>query len=92
MIDESTVKLEARLTVIEVAIFELFSSFYNDLSAAQIHRRHDALLESMRHRTINGADPAVSDILTSETEYALREFLTDLENYLEKPRSLPPTE
>ena len=92
MIDERTVKLEARLSVIEVAIFELFSSFYNQLPAAQIHRRHDALLESMRRRTVHGADPAMSDILTSETEYALREFLSDLESYVGKPRSSSPAE
>jgi hypothetical protein len=89
MIDERTVKLEARLSVIEVAIFELFSTFYNHLPAAQIHGRHDALLASMRRRAVHGADPAVSDLLTAEIEDALREFLADLEAYVGKPRSAP---
>lgn len=87
MVDEKTVKLEARLCVIEVAICELFSFFYQHIPAGEIHKRHDALIASMRRRAFDGIDPALSDLLTAETENALREFLTDLESYVGKPRS-----
>jgi hypothetical protein len=86
MINEKALKLEARLSAIEFAICELFSAFYQNVPAKQIHERHDALLRMLQKRGVAGADPAVSDLLSAEAENALRELIGLIELHVQKPR------
>jgi hypothetical protein len=87
MIDEKTIKLEARLCAIEFAISELFSFVYADVPAKAIHDRHDDWIAWLKRRGVPGLDdPALSDLFSGEAETALRELLTQIEFHVRKPR------
>jgi hypothetical protein len=86
MIDEESIRLQARLVAIEYAICDLFSSVYRRVDPAAVHRRHDQLVEFFRTRTVSGCDPASSDLIAGEAELALRELLTLIELHAQMPR------
>jgi hypothetical protein len=88
--NEEAVKLQARIIAIEYAICDLFSSVYKDIDSAEIHRRHDQLVEYFRTRTALGRNPASSDRpIAEEAEFALRELLTLIELHMRMPRPKP---
>ena len=87
MIDENALKLEARLCAIEFAICDLFSVFNLNMSAKQIHQRHDQLLKRFQERGVTGVDPVMSDLIAGDAENALRELLGLIELHSQKPRS-----
>jgi hypothetical protein len=79
--NEAEIKLEVRLGAIEHMLGNLYVNFYKAfrLPEAQIEKAHEKLLESTRTETLNGSDPALSDLGAGEYHEAVERLVKMIE-------------
>lgn len=75
--NESELKLEARLTAIEYILSDLFVKWYmlNNATNAQIKQAHEQAVHRLKLETFPGIDPSMSDAFAAELEEAVSEIL-----------------
>ncbi len=76
--DENAIKLEARLTAIELLLVNAFQISYRLANASDqdVQASHDRILEILQTDSVTGLDPALSDLWSAELEVAVRRLLS----------------
>lgn len=86
---EEAVKLEARLTALEYLVQRLYAVTYvaGNISDDQIAKSDADLLEYFRLRSFPSNDPAISGLVSGETEDALSHLLSETAKMTKSVRS-----